>query len=137
MVIPHPTSLISARTPLDVYLRYCDEVSALRRTGGTHFNGCRDRAKRMSADFLQLGYEAVILVANAGGFPFIHESNAYISYHDILLSDGLVYDPNYTQRSPLPFEEYPLRVYTSPDEVYLWRKNEPSKPVWQYSRRTA
>ncbi len=132
MVFIPCVSLASSLTPLEIYFRYCDEVSLLRRVGGMHFNGCRDRTKRMLADFLTSGHEGVIIVANAGGFSFTHESNAYMTYHDVLLSNGHVYDPNYTRRCPLPLEEYPLRVYDSPEQMYLWKKNDPSKPLWQY-----
>ncbi len=135
MVVVHSNALISLLTPFDIYQKYCDEVALLRSIGGNHFNGCRDRAKRMLDDFLALRYDAIIVVANAGGSSFSHESNAYIHYHDVLLSNGLIYDPNYTKRSPLPFEEYPLRVYDSPEYINLWRKNDPSKPLWYYSRR--
>ncbi len=107
--------------------KYNKEVEALREQG--YLIGCANRAERMKADFTHAGVDAEIIVATTGSSYLTHESNTRWKFHHVVLSDGLVYDPNYSKKVPLSLDDYAKEVFLEKD-IYLWRKGDTSMPIW-------
>lgn len=113
----------------EILENYHREINLIRDTFGLT-GGCVERAERMKADFVYNGADAEIIVATTGSSELTHESNARWHYHHVLHYDGLVWDPNYCGKVPIPLGEYAPRVFMEKD-IYLWRKGDKSKPIWQ------
>lgn len=113
----------------EILENYHREVRQLRDYFSV-LGGCVERAERMKADFAYNGADAEIIVATTGSSELTHESNVRWHYHHIIHCNGLVWDPNYSGKAPIPLEEYAKTVFLEKD-IYLWRKGDKSKPIWQ------
>jgi len=98
-------------------------VESLRKKGGGLVNGCERRAEEIRRQFIELRLNPVILVARSVLYPWIHhESGSSFYHHHTILVDGLVFDPNYTGRRPLPLSIYTQTAYPNQDDIALFQK---------------
>lgn len=109
------------------------DVQATLREGKNPLQKYRERIMNMLLDFQYNGCsDAEVLAVTSSATeplphkgrdtePLTHESGAYLRVHYVIQSGGMIFDPLYIGKEPLPLEQYAKRVFAGSD-VCLWRE---------------
>jgi len=97
--------------------KYSDLVAAVKREHGMFFNGCKERALDLLKDLIEVGIDGKLLLIEPPDNKLLtHESGTLWNYHFVVEYNGLIFDPNYTGRIPLPLEVYINAAFEYPKE---------------------
>jgi hypothetical protein len=123
-------------TAVEILRRYNSIVQRDRKENPFRFiNGCKERSMRMRSEFSKKGMTGVDILYIVSNLWLTHESNAMWHYHFVPSWQNLVFDPHYTERKPIPLEEYAATVFLEGSNPRYWglkmyRVPDISNPLW-------